>query len=468
MTGKNRGDDDTFADFDSTEFEGKVGGSSRSNQSDDELEGFESMPDPRRAGAARPAFSDEDGDDVPPPPSGKARRDNVEDDSFNDFEEARPEDDEIEVVDGDDDRDSSADEEPDENQTKSGSPGFFEKYKKALLFGGLGIVGLAGAGLGAVAFFGEEEFVPSPPSPPPVVQTAPQLPPRPTPQPIVPGTPPGGSAPQVTPPVAPVVPQQAVVVPPPVVPVPVPPVPQLGGPAPSSVVPPTVSVVAPPTPPPEPSVPSEVTKVLEEVQGIGRRLSQMEERFVVRGELIQRFEQSDTRMSELARRVMQAETRLINVQEGISLLGSRFDQVVQEMNEKMKAAAPPPPTPTSSVRREPQQQPRQTASVPRADAPAPRREASAPQTVVRRDPAAQPSGRDVRIAATQPPQKPVILDGYILRGVSNGQALIESSRGGGIQQVAVGQSLTNGVTVRAIQSLGGEWVVVTNQGLIGP
>ena len=71
----------------------------------------------------------------------------------------------------------------------------------------------------------------------------------------------------------------------------------------------------------------------------------------------------------------------------------------------------------------------------------------------------------VAAAAASPPPEAKIVDGWVLRDVYRGTAMIQS-RGGGIVAVQPGESLPGFGRIEAIKRLDGRWVVVTARGLI--
>lgn len=76
-------------------------------------------------------------------------------------------------------------------------------------------------------------------------------------------------------------------------------------------------------------------------------------------------------------------------------------------------------------------------------------------------PAAAPDS----VAQTGSIAKPAKLEGWILRDVDDGVALVQSSSGR-LREVYRGQTLPGGVRVEAIERRGRAWVVVTSKGLI--
>lgn len=66
--------------------------------------------------------------------------------------------------------------------------------------------------------------------------------------------------------------------------------------------------------------------------------------------------------------------------------------------------------------------------------------------------------------SVEPPSKPAIVDGWTLRGVSNGVAWVEGESG--LIEVREGSEVPGVGTVRGIQRYEREWVVVTSNGVI--
>jgi hypothetical protein len=69
-------------------------------------------------------------------------------------------------------------------------------------------------------------------------------------------------------------------------------------------------------------------------------------------------------------------------------------------------------------------------------------------------------------AAKEAPAKPAIIDGWILRGVYNGVAYVESRMG--LMEVEQGDVIPGIGRVEAVRKQDGRWVVVTSKGLIAP
>lgn len=76
----------------------------------------------------------------------------------------------------------------------------------------------------------------------------------------------------------------------------------------------------------------------------------------------------------------------------------------------------------------------------------------------------KPVPAPVRGASLTPPPKPVIIEGYALKGVSRGVAVIQTPTG--MTEAKEGTSLPGVGEVRSIRRSGGDWVVVTNTGVI--
>ncbi len=70
-------------------------------------------------------------------------------------------------------------------------------------------------------------------------------------------------------------------------------------------------------------------------------------------------------------------------------------------------------------------------------------------------------------AATRPdlPLKPAVVDGWMLRDVYGGVALVEG-RAGGLREVAPGEYIPGVGEIRSIERRGRNWVVVTSRGII--
>ena len=63
------------------------------------------------------------------------------------------------------------------------------------------------------------------------------------------------------------------------------------------------------------------------------------------------------------------------------------------------------------------------------------------------------------------PPRPATVDGWLLRDVYGGVALVEG-RAGGLREVAPGEYVPGVGEIRSIERRGRGWVVVTSRGLI--
>lgn len=108
--------------------------------------------------------------------------------------------------------------------------------------------------------------------------------------------------------------------------------------------------------------------------------------------------------------------------------------------------------------------------------------APVPAAVSRAAPVPVPLARPVAAVATPParagvtqvagtaasaglPEKPVTVDGWVLRDVYDGVALVEA-RGGGLREIEPGEYLPGAGQVRSIERRGRGWVVMTSRGVI--
>jgi hypothetical protein len=76
------------------------------------------------------------------------------------------------------------------------------------------------------------------------------------------------------------------------------------------------------------------------------------------------------------------------------------------------------------------------------------------------------TGSAARAAATEPAPKPPIIEGWVLRRVYDGVALVQGRRG--VVEVEAGDMLNGAGRVHEIKRQDGRWVVVTSRGLIVP
>jgi BMFP domain-containing protein YqiC len=85
-----------------------------------------------------------------------------------------------------------------------------------------------------------------------------------------------------------------------------------------------------------------------------------------------------------------------------------------------------------------------------------------PQPTRPRDPPALPMPSETTRAVLQPARIPA--DGYVLRRVRDGAAVVESRAG--LREVMPGDSLPGAGRVRSIERRGNEWIVITSSGVI--
>jgi hypothetical protein len=188
-------------------------------------------------------------------------------------------------------------------------------------------------------------------------------------------------------------------------------------------------------------------------------------------EAVQRSELASLR-SKFEASVRQASTRHADLSAALAKLGKdpRFDQLAARLDRVEKQVSSSA-TPTGSV-------PSARAST-AVETPAP-----APSPAPAAAPKAKAGGTDhaesvpaPEVAKTEASAQPVsvpkeaarkrsqpMLDGYAVRGVGHGIALVEGR--GGMAEVAPGDYLPGAGRVERIERRAGEWVVVTTQGVI--
>ena len=177
---------------------------------------------------------------------------------------------------------------------------------------------------------------------------------------------------------------------------------------------------------------------------------------------------TDTSRKEAANRSGVLGERLAQLDKSLNVktaaLGERFEQIEREQNARIasltaqldrRAAAPV----SAAVKAEPTQ----TGSL--AEAP---RGADAK--------AAEPKVTEAKLADAKPvepkskaaaPDKPPVIDGWALRDVYDGTAILENRRRR-LVEVAPGDMLPGVGRVEGVERHGREWVVVTRQGLVTP
>lgn len=175
---------------------------------------------------------------------------------------------------------------------------------------------------------------------------------------------------------------------------------------------------------------------------------------------------ADTSRKEAANRSGALGERLAQLDKSLNAkttaLGERFEQIEREQNARIasltaqldrRAAAP------VAAKAEPTQ----TGSI--ADAP---RSADAK--------VAEPKVTEAKLADAKPvdpkmkaasPEKPPVIDGWALRDVYDGTAILENRRRR-LVEVAPGDMLPGIGRVEGVERHGREWVVVTRQGLVTP
>ncbi len=161
---------------------------------------------------------------------------------------------------------------------------------------------------------------------------------------------------------------------------------------------------------------------------------------------------------------------------------SRIDRIERQVSSPAPTASLPPETTPSSkaplppVRAAQQAAPVAATATPPIPKPAPvvaaiatpavPKPAPRPEAPVRADQAAK-----VETGRTEPPLRqeaavrPATVEGWMLRDVYGGVALLEG-RGGGLREVAPGEYIPGVGEIRSIERRGRSWVVVTSRGII--
>src|SRR3546814_6452953 len=78
--------------------------------------------------------------------------------------------------------------------------------------------------------------------------------------------------------------------------------------------------------------------------------------------------------------------------------------------------------------------------------------------------------KPVAVAVNAPPLKPAILNGYVLKGISQAGSHVAAwiDTGKGLVKVSSGDKLNEAGVVREVRDTGIGWVVLTTQGLVVP
>ncbi|WP_237480095.1 hypothetical protein [Lichenibacterium dinghuense] len=164
------------------------------------------------------------------------------------------------------------------------------------------------------------------------------------------------------------------------------------------------------------------------------------------------------------------------IAQATSQLAARIDRVERQVasadatgsipHEAAATAQAKPPLPPPRVAAQPAA-PSPTGPVPAAVAAAVRPEPAKADPPKAQPPKPEPVARN-EVAPPHPqdaPARPATVDGWLLRDVYGGVALVEG-RAGGLREVAPGEYVPGVGEIRSIERRGRGWVVVTSRGLI--
>ncbi len=148
-------------------------------------------------------------------------------------------------------------------------------------------------------------------------------------------------------------------------------------------------------------------------------------------------------------------------------VASRLDRMERQVSSQTPTGSLPTPAPVKVAVLAPSGPVPVKAAIVTSLAPAPTAAALAPPTPM---PPSKPVARvEVSaVAAADPkpvPAKPATVDGWVLRDVYDGMALVEARRGG-LREIAPGEYLPGAGEVRSIERRGRSWVVLTSRGII--
>ncbi len=198
-------------------------------------------------------------------------------------------------------------------------------------------------------------------------------------------------------------------------------------------------------------------------------------------QLEQRFAKMEGELAATNRTVTEASEKHLKE------LSARIERVEKRGSPSATAAPAPAPTPVAATAsREAAPAPQTTASAPRDIAPSSTSnsqgtpaEARSAGPIANEAPASEtppaiPTPRPTATARAEPappptprlgasPDSPVV-NGWVVRDIYNGMAVLQGRRG--MVEVEPGDELPDGNKVLAIRRLGGDWVVVTEQGII--
>lgn len=173
-------------------------------------------------------------------------------------------------------------------------------------------------------------------------------------------------------------------------------------------------------------------------------------------------------VSVISERIEEIDTSLVTVRAQVSDMDSRLADYMNKVDEleKLISEQGEPEQEVSASEAPVEASPAPT--IPESEAvstPAPKSEPEAESQTAQQEAPSQPS-RPLRGGDVDLPSKPMVVDGYALKGVSRGMAWIDT--GYGIIQVGVGHSIDGVGKVQRIAQGQGNWMVVTDAGLILP
>ena len=147
-------------------------------------------------------------------------------------------------------------------------------------------------------------------------------------------------------------------------------------------------------------------------------------------------------------------------------ISSRIERIERQVssNEQAGSIASPVPLPVARTAAVPSPAPPVVVAASTIAAPSSRPDAAKIEIARAESPKAETARADA-VAKPDLSVKPAVVDGWMLRDVYGGVALVEG-RAGGLREVAPGEYVPGVGEIRSIERRGRNWVVVTSRGII--
>ncbi len=147
-------------------------------------------------------------------------------------------------------------------------------------------------------------------------------------------------------------------------------------------------------------------------------------------------------------------------------ISSRIERIERQVssNEQAGSIATPVPLPVARTAAVPSPAPPVVVAASTIAAPSSKPDAAKIE-IARAESSKAEAARADAVAKPDLPVKPAVVDGWMLRDVYGGVALVEG-RAGGLREVAPGEYVPGVGEIRSIERRGRNWVVVTSRGII--